>query len=147
MSPKKKLADLGLLCWATIHLGLIKGWLSREDVADYAIDLLVHGNDDEDTAIIAGAELLEDNELLELISKKVAQVDNDTVFDKWRLAHLVDIAESDKDEQSKVDNLQEVYANFGYPEDMISCSIYSQDEVDPLVAMMNVIEKLRGRLT
>jgi hypothetical protein len=147
MSPIKVLIDLGLLCWSTIQLGLGKGWVSRQDGIDYAVDLLVKGNDDESVAIIAGGELLGDDELLDLISNQVEQSDKTGGLDKWRLAHLTSIAESNEDEQCKLDRLQEVYANFDYPEDMAACSIYSQDEIDPLVAMMQVVEELRNKLT
>lgn len=147
MSPIKILINLGLLCWSTILLGLRKGWVSRKDAIDYAIELLVNGNEDEDVVIIAGGETLEDDELLNLISEQVEQADIATALDKWRLAHLLSIAESDDDEQTKLDKLQEVYANFDYPEDMASCSIYSQDEIAPLIAMMQVVEELRRKLT
>ncbi|ASA57914.1 DUF2247 family protein [Vibrio gazogenes] len=148
MSPIKVLISLGLLCWATILLGLKKGWVSRKDVIDYAVALLVNGNENEDVAIIAGGESLEDDELFNLILNQIKQTDDTaSALDKWRLAHLLNIAESDYDEQTKLDRLQEVYANFDYPEDMASCSIYSQDEIDPLVAMMQVIEELKSRLT
>jgi len=147
MSPIKVLIDLGLLCWSTIHLGLRRGWVNRKDVIDYAISLLVKGNDDEGVAIIAGGEPLSDDELLNLISNHIEKTDDVTNLDKWLLAHLLYITESNDDKQSKIDELQEVYANFDYPEDMISCSIYSQDEIDPLVATIKVIEKLRSRLT
>jgi len=147
MSPVKILINLGPLCWSTILLGLDKGWVSRKDVIEYAVDLLVKGNEDENVVIIAGGEPLGDDELLDLISNLVEQSDNTGELDKWRLAHLISIAESNEGEQSKLDRLQEVYANFDYPEDMASCSVYSQDEIDPLVAMMQVVEELRNKLT
>lgn len=139
--------NLGLLCWSTILLGLGKGGVSRKDVIDYAVDVLVNGNDDEDVAIIATGETLGDDELLNLITNQVEQSDGTNDLDKWRLAHLIGIAELNEDEQTKLNRLQEVYANFNYPEDMASCSIYSQDEIDPLVAMMQVLEELKSKLT
>lgn len=147
MSPINVLINLGLLGWSTILLGLKKGWIRRKDVIDYAVDLLVNGNNDEDVAIIACGESLGDDELLNLISNHAERGDNPDDFDKWRLAHLISIVESDEGEQTKLDRLQEVYANFDYPEDMASCSIYSQDEIDPLVAMEKVVEELKRRLT
>ncbi len=147
MSPIKIMINLGLLCWPTILFGFRKGWVSRKDVIDYAVDLLINGSDNEDVAIIAGGESLGNDELLDMISNQVEQAKNSTALDKWRLAYLLNIAESDENQQTKLDRLQEVYANFDYPEDMASCSIYSQDEIDPLVAMMQVVEKLRSRLT
>ncbi len=147
MSPIKIMINLGLLCWPTILFGFRKGWVSRKDVIDYAVDLLINGSDNEDIAIIAGGESLGNDELLDMISNQVEQAKNSAALDKWRLAYLLNIAESDENQQTKLDRLQEVYANFDYPEDMASCSIYSQDEIDPLVAMMQVVEKLRSRLT
>lgn len=146
MLPIKILKNLGLLCWSTILLGLGKGWVSRKDVIDYAVDLLVNGNGDENVAIIAAGETLRDDELLKLISNQVKQSDNTDTLDKWRLAHLISIAESNEDVQTKLDRLQEVYANFDYPEDMASCSIYFQGEIDPLVAMMHIVEELKSKL-
>ena len=147
MSPIKVLINLGLLCWPTILLGFGKGWVSRKDAIDYAVDLLIKGNDDEDVSIIAAGETLGDDELLNLISHQVEQSDSTNDLDKWRLAHLISIAESNDDEQTKLDRLQEVYADFNYPEDMASCSIYSQDATDPLLAMIQVVEELRSKLT
>lgn len=147
MSPMKILINLGLLCWSTILLGLREGWVSRNDVIAYAVDLLVNGNNDEDVAVIAGGDPLGDDELYKLISNQIVQTDNAADLDKWRLAHLLNIAESEDDEQTKLDRLQEIYTKFDYPEDMASCSIYSQDQIDPLVAMMQVVEELKSRLT
>lgn len=143
----KILINLGLQCWSTILLGHTKGWVSRNDFIAYAVDLLVNGNNDEDVAVIAGGEPLGDDELYKLISNQIVQTDTVADLDKWRLAHLLNIAESEDDEQTKLDRLQEVYTNFDYPEDMASCSIYSQDQIDPLVAMMQVVEELKRRLT
>ncbi|QTL37373.1 DUF2247 family protein [Pseudoalteromonas viridis] len=146
MPPIKILKNLSLLCWSTILLGLKKGWASREDAIDYAMELLVNGSEDEGVVLIAGGETLEDGELFNLISDKVEKTDIATALDKWRLAYLLNIASSDDHEQIKLDKLQEVYANFDYPEDMASCSIYSQGEIDPLIAMMQVVEVLKNEL-
>lgn len=135
-----------MLCWSTLLVGLNKGWATRKDAIDYAVSLLANGSDDEDVAIIAGGETLSDDELINLISKKINSTSSFSIFDKWRLAQLLCIAESSDDEQGKIDKLQEVYADFDYPEDMASCSIYSQDDTSPIVAMMRVIEELRSKL-
>lgn len=145
MSPVKKLMDLGLLCWSTIFFGFKKGWVKQKDVIDYAVGLLMAGNDDETTALIAGGESLNDEELLNLISVQIDNKDEFAALDKWRLADLLCIAESEDSDQEKLDKLQEVYAKFEYPEDMESCSIYSRDEVDPLLAMMQVVKELKRR--
>jgi len=76
ISPTKILINLRLLCWSTILLGLIKGWVSRKDVIEYAVGLIVNGNEDEGVAIIAGGEFLEDDELFNLISNQVKQIES-----------------------------------------------------------------------
>jgi len=147
MSPIEKLKDLKILSWSTILFGLKKGWANRGDAINYAVCLLVEGSEDLDVALIAGGETLSDDELFELISNQIKSTDDTTDIDKWRLAHLLCIAKSEDCEQSKLDKLQMAYADFGYPEDMASCSIYSQHGIDPLVAMIRVIDNLRNRLT
>lgn len=145
MSPFKMLTGLGLMCWSTIFLGFGRGWVKRKDVFDYAITQLVSGGyaDSEDVAIIAGGEYLSDDELCGLILKQIESTGGASDLDKWRLAFLLCIEASDDSDEDKINRLQEVYADFDYPEDMISCSVYSQDNISPLVAMRQVVEVLR----
>lgn len=146
MSPFKVLSELRLVCWSTIFLGFRKGWVKRSDVFDYAIALLMGGDTDQEIALIAGGEYLSDEELLELIEGKQLGKNAVSALDKWRLAFLLSIEWSDGSEEDKLCRLQEVYADFEYPEDMALCSIYSQGEVPPLVAMRWVVKKLQEEL-
>lgn len=146
MSPIKILIDLDLLSWSTILLGMEKGWIRRKDVIDYAVQLLIRGCDDENIAVIASGRNFNDDELLSWISSHIKQSDKTKDFEKWRLACLLSLDESIKDKQAKLDKLQEIYADFNYPEDMASCSIYSQDKISPLVAMEQVIQELKNKL-
>lgn len=145
MSPLKVLIDLGLMCWPVVFLGFRKGWVRRKDVFEYAVSLLVGGNKNEDVAVIAGGEYLGDDELLTLVSKQIERSDYAFDLDKWRLAFLLCIDGSDDCEQDKINRLQKVYADFDYPEDMASCSVYSQDDVCPLVAMRQVVKELQEK--
>lgn len=146
MTPIKKLIDMGLISWPTILLGLKNGWACRQDVIDYAVSLLMTGSDDENVAVIAAGEFISDDELIDLVSAQSKDEETGAELDKWRLAYLICIAESDTSEQKKIDDLQQVYSQFDYPEDMASCSIYAQDNVDPLMAMMKVVKELRKKL-
>ncbi|WP_223522437.1 DUF2247 family protein [Pseudomonas sp. A-B-26] len=143
MSPLGVLISLGLDCWSTIFLGFRKRWIRREDIFEYAMSQLLNGCESESVAIIAGGEYLSDEELLEVISKQTEMTNYVAEMDKWRLAFLLCIEASNDNDENKINRLQEVYADFDYPEDMASCSIYSQDGVDPLVAMSQVVKKLR----
>ena len=114
---------------------------------DYAVSLLMTESDDEDIAVIAAGESLSDDELFDLVSAQSKNEDAGADLDKWRLAYLLCIAESDSSEQEKIDKLQDVYSQFDYPEDMASCSIYAQDDIDPLMAMMQVVKGLRQKFS
>lgn len=145
MSPLNVLISLGLACWSTIFLGFKKRWIRRDDVFEYAISQLLNGCESERVAIIAGGEYLSDEELLAIISKQMEMTDCVADMDKWRLAFLLCIDATDDSDENKINRLQEIYADFDYPEDMASCSIYSQDGVCPLVAMNQVVKRLRER--
>lgn len=142
MEPTKNLTRLGLLDWSTIALGLGKNWIQKGEVVEYATSLLMSGTEDENIALIACGGSLSNDELLELVESQAYQVD----IDRWRLAHLLALAQSNDSDQKKISKLQSVYAEFNYPEDMKSCSIYSQDNEDPIVVMMSVIDGLKKRL-
>lgn len=126
-------------------LGYRKRWIGREDIFEFAMSQLLNGCESERVAIIAGGEYLNDEELLEVVSKQMEMTDLVAEIEKWRLAFLLCIDASNDSDEDKINRLQDVYAYFNYPEDMASCSIYSQDSVGPLVAMSQVVEKLRGR--
>ena len=149
MSPFKMLIGLGLMCWSTIVFGFRRGGVKRNDIFDYAVTQLVNGvhADSEDVAIIACGEYLSDDELLGLISKQIESTDDVSDSDKWRLAFLSWIEASGDSDEDKINRLQEVYADFDYPEDMTSCSVYSQDGIPPLLAMSQVVEVLRERFS
>jgi len=98
-----------------------------------------------DVAVIAGGEYLNDEELLGLMLKQAEKTDDIYELDKWRLAFLLSVEMSVDSDEDKVSRLQEVYADFNYPEDMSSCSIYSKDDMSPLVAMQNLVKELRVR--
>ena len=149
VQPIKILMCLGLLCWATLFWGWKRGWVTRKDIIEYAVSLLVESKNeaDENVALIASGESLDDRELLDLVSKQAKNADQETAMDKWRLAHLISLAESGATDQEKLDKLQELYAEFEYPEDMASCSIYAQDDVDPLVVMTEVVNMLKRRFS
>lgn len=145
MSPLSVLIDLGLACWSTIYFGLKKRWVGRAEIFEFAMSQLLNGCESERDVIIAGGEYLSDEELLEVISKEIEVTNCVAEMDKWRLAFLLCIDSSNDSEENKIKRLQEVYADFDYPEDMASCSIYSQDGVGPLVAMNRIVERLKER--
>ena len=154
MTSVEVLARLGLLSWHVLLLGWEKGWVTRDDIIDYAVHLLAANKDqgDENIAAIAAGENYSNDELKQFITSLTKHREGGLLaenagaeIEKWRLAQLISINESELSEEEKLQRLQDVYAEFGYPEDMASCSIYSQDNIDPLLAMVRVITALKEK--
>jgi hypothetical protein len=147
MSPINVLAQLGLVSWSTIYFGFKKGWVERADIFEYAMNQISIDRDNQYEATIAGSEYLSDEELLKVVSEGVGVFDCDAEMDKWRLAYLLCIDGADASAENRITMLQKIYADFEYPEDMASCSIYHQDGIGPLVAMSRLIGTLKQRLS
>lgn len=149
MKPVEALKELNLVCWPSLFVGLQRGWAAKSDIADYAVNLLSTDldNGNENIAILAGADSLDDSEVNDLLLQVGEEMEPPEAIEKWRLATLTALSESALSEEEKIDKLQELYAEFDYPEDMASCSIYSQDTVDPLAAMSEVISALKKKFT
>lgn len=146
MDPLEVLGECRLLDWSSIWLGYKRGWVRREDICEYAISQLGDENCSENIAILAGGGYLSDEEFEGIILNEINSHGEAGSLDKWRLAFLLCIAVSNDSYADKVSELQEIYAEFGYPEDMASCSVYSSDEVCPLEAMNEVVKNLRKKL-
>jgi hypothetical protein len=67
---------------------------------------------------IAAGEYLDSHEFFSLVLTQAENKLFDYDIDKWRLAFLLCIDESNANEQKKIDKLQEVYSQFNYPKDM-----------------------------
>jgi len=149
VKPIEVLKERNLVCWAALLVGLQRGWVEKSDIADYALNLISTGldNGDENIAVLASADSIDDTEINSLLLQVVKKRMSPESTEKWRLAKLAALDESPLSEEEKFNQLQELYAEFDYPEDMASCSIYAQDSVDPLVAMSEVISALKKRFT
>ena len=149
MKPIEVLKNLDLVCWPALFVGLQKGWVTKSDIADYATSLLSADldNGDENIAVLASADSFDDSEVKELLLQVGGSTAEPEAIEKWRLATLIALSDSALSEEEKIDKLQELYAEFDYPEYMSSCSIYSHNSVDPLVAMSDVISALKNKFT
>jgi hypothetical protein len=102
--------------------------------------------------IVSGEEISEDElvsigvHLLEAQGHPMSQEEKIESVEKWRFAHLAWLLRCHASDEEKISMLQELYAEFGFPDDMASCSIYRCDGVPPLVAAGHVVESLSRRL-
>lgn len=150
MITKEIIKKLGLMSWQVILVGLKKGWLTRKDVVDYAIELLMSGKESENILLLGSSESLSDDDFYRLINSEIVlnhDIESlEESLNKWRLANLISISQSNLVDEEKLDLLQKVYADFGYPEDMKYCSIYSSGSENPLCVMNYVIENLKNNI-
>jgi hypothetical protein len=158
---------LGLLSWGSLWVGSERGWANRHDLIGYAVQWLVdHPNEtDQSVLLIAGGENYDDARLRQLLSDYLERnglLSPETAaleLDKWRLARLLDLDKTDLEPEEKLERLQEIYAEFGFPNDMAACSRYffSSEErasgirvgdssQSPLDAMKEVISHLKHKL-
>lgn len=145
-----------LLDWHTILVGFQQEWCKKEDLIKYGEKKLEEVNSttvDDNLVIIALGENIAKDDLCTVVLnflEKNGDVHSENqkvkAKEKWRYAHLYWLLQTNKSEQEKIDILQELYAQFGFPDDMVACSIYSREEVDPLVATARVVEKLSQKL-
>lgn len=154
MSAFDVMKQTNLLDWYTLLVGLEHGWCKERDLIDYAEVALmrVSGEIDGDLLTVASGKSIPGGELisaglhyLETCGQPMSQDKKIKAIEKWRFAHLSWLLQSENSDEEKVSVLQELYAQFGFPDDMVSCSIYSSDESGPLIAASRVVEGLSRR--
>lgn len=152
MSVFEVMKQLKLLNWYTLLVGLERGWCKKENLIDHCeeiinqqfdadiddglITVIAEKNRSTEDLVTIVLQLLKNKKKPLTLEKKIEAVE------KWRLAHLYWLIHQNWPEQKKLDALQELYAQFEFPDDMAACSIYSKDKIDPLVAAIRVMEKL-----
>lgn len=153
MTPFEIIQEHHFLDWATLLAGLERGWCTKEDVVKYAENQLLKSNSEIDTRLI-GIINSEQTSYPELISQiqdflhhpEIEKKESNSALLKWRFAFITSLLEKETSEQEKIALLQEIYSQFGYSEDRISCSVYHNDGIDPLVAAQKVVDLLRKNL-
>ena len=132
------LRDLGLLNWPTLFVGWKRRLVSRADLVDFAVAwLLEHPNEDDARIVeMASGGHLDDAELTVLLGEYVEMTTSaygegeySSYLDRWRLAEVWILAMSELDEETKLDRLEQLYADYDYPEDMARCSRYYVDSM------------------
>lgn len=98
-------------------------WINKDAVSEHAFKLLSAGQQDSDIAVLAGSDALSDDKVVALLAtlcKKEGidlQEKQSHALEKWRLAMLSDLQHSSFANEDKIERLQELYAEFGYPDD------------------------------
>ncbi|EJM32571.1 DUF2247 family protein [Pseudomonas sp. GM25] len=149
MDVKQVMKELGFLSWLAIFIGFQRGWMNSQEVIAFASDQYFSGKGSENDTLeeLVSARYVKENEIkVALLMLADSDLDEETVLERWRLACLLSLSHAELSDEEKIARLQEVYADFDYPEDMRFCSIYSLGTKDPLIVMSEVVQKLEKEL-
>lgn len=155
MSAFDVMKQVNLLGWHTLLVGLERGWCTKANLIAYAETCLIQAEDeiDGDVVAIASGEGVSEGELisiglhfLDAHGQPMSKEEKIESVEKWRFAHLAWLLRCRASDEEKISTLQELYAQFGFPDDMAGCSIYSSNCIDPLVAAEQVVESLSHKL-
>jgi hypothetical protein len=141
-------------------VGLQNGWLNQSDVAQGSVGWTLKNPDTDlqPVLLLLGCDHEEPDDIrswLEEANEATGRESEHDAMERWRWAFLADLSENtDITEDAKVDRLQELYAQFGYPADMADCSRYFAkpglkvgDSVKcPLKAMRELTSNLERRI-
>ncbi|WP_085741059.1 MULTISPECIES: DUF2247 family protein [unclassified Pseudomonas] len=149
MDVKQVMKDLGFLSWLAIFIGFQRGWVNSPEVIAFANDQYFSGKGSENDALeelVSARYVGEDEIKVALLKLAGSDLDEETVLKRWRLAYLLSLSNAELSDEAKIARLQELYAEFDYPEDMRFCSIYSLGTKDPLIVMSEVVQQLEKEL-
>ena len=156
-----RLKTEGLVNWSSLLHGWTNHWIDCRDIADYAQKQLAEKSDSPDWLVdLANAEHQSKTSLESLLSKAIlAEPPPTSGVDAWKLAALLVIRDEPVKDQDKIDMLEELFAEFGYPDDLRRISKYgpstysvekglaSSDDalIDPLAEMSRIIGSLSSK--
>lgn len=144
MTPLEVMKQLDLLGWPELLCGWKLGFISNKNISDFALEHLAESGDLE-VALLSSASSLSSDDISQALEKIAPNADMSTSKDKWRLARLVELDQRNITDSQKLDELQLIYADFDYPEDMEGCSIYSSGNESPLASMNKLIDSLQRK--
>ena len=166
--PVDVLTHLGLLDWPTLTVGARRGWATAADVAEFATNWLVEHPADNDPRILelAMVDASGGEGVLTLLDAYVVSTTGASPgyeisreVDRWRLASLKLLVDSDSEPEAIFGEFEELYAEFGYPEDMAPCGRYFESpaqqrhgwtigdqEESPIECMRGLINSLEAKL-
>ena len=122
--------------WKTIFVGVQENYFSKDVISDYAVELMVIGDESGFVSELAWGVSMEDLDkvMLEIKTKYFPQLDEESTIlleenRKLRFVCLSDIKERCKEENELLNKIAEFYGNHNYPEDMVSFVNYMPQEV------------------
>jgi len=118
-TPAIVLHEAGLLDWPTAAFGFARRWMSAPEVETLAVNRLIAETDlaPEVVALTSsGLSEIDISEHLGALAQSSASIDDTVVLDRWLYANLVVLDKSMCGDETTRTRLNEIYAEFGYPE-------------------------------
>ena len=128
ISAVKVLLESELLDWPTVALGFRQQWMSVEEVESFAVSLVLKDVDPPSEVVDLTSSQLSDldiRERLDVLVEGSLGVDERVSLRRWLFASLTVLDQSSVDEDTKLVRLQELYAEFGFPEELRYVSPYN----------------------
>jgi len=140
-----------------MSVGLQRGWLTKDDVARAAVEWLSQNPDENLQPVLrlAASEHDDPQDVQKWLGQSNEATDRETeeeATDRWRWAFLADLYDDERmDGEAKMQRLEELISEFGYPADMDACSRYyflqpGATDISPLAALRELVPRLESRI-
>lgn len=139
MTGAQALQERGLLDATTVLTGLREHRLSASDVSAWAVEELLaqDGDVDPDLAALTSAESSSELDVQDLLETRAADetTSAEVARQRWMLADLLSLRAESLGDEDRLDRLDELYADHGYPEELrwISRDNFTPEERTSLV--------------
>jgi hypothetical protein len=134
--PWAFIRELTRLSWQDAAFGYHQQWFAWSDAVELACDYLLQGDDSAAVVELAGVSKVEAHfvgEMLDRLEKISVQDHQATTAEKWLYLHLAWLYERRSAVDDPLEEVEEIYAEFGYPDDMAPFVRYmpAADGYDP----------------
>jgi hypothetical protein len=133
------------LTWREVEFGLQHGWLAAQAAIDLAIDQVMGGNESSDVAELASVLPHEEHNVPELVHR-LAERDPECSKDKWLFLLLSWLYENRTAFEEPLELVEELYADFDYPEEIASFVRYMPPRDPSRVGESYLLEAWRSYL-
>lgn len=143
------LISLSVMSWRLAQIGWKRRWLSAEQVGRIAEVLYTSCNEkhqQELIAMLAYPSSLTDEEIANYITTLSEQepVPSRDPLKLWQLAKIIGVVHSTADWEAKVDDLDYIFSDLNYPQDMQPCIRYGSGRDPVLEARVLIADLLKS---
>ena len=154
------LRESGILDAGVLAEGLRRGWIERDVVISFALEHFQAGDKRFEIVSLGSCEHDDISEIMKVLdglasAGELQSAQSGVAMRRWIFAFVKDIAQSSRTPDEKLDAIESLYADLGYPRELDECSRYYVPREDrerplrvgdttasPMRAVSDLIEKL-----